>query len=644
MATSDAGTVHPVTKRLLDAGITSAAVIDDAYNAPVPDDLHSEISLFWAEIIRNVDALNELRGIDPDFEDDSDFDEELIKRLWTKTLNGGLSDLEEPCKTFLFPRQIERLSELSLLVRNLDGIGIAPILLGTGDDLPNEQLKLFFLDFFLGPDPMPSNQAAVEEAIEQLVQGRSTNPSIQASINKAKQIIGAYDDPFIVLMSDKDGVQRARSRFRIETGLIEGMFDYAAKDELGRENDLHLKLGISAVGLPVRHDIQSFVNALETSITEASREFMLRVKGLTFEDYLYVYSLRLRTDAHPLGDYMSWLYRSLLGHLVMDHDGVIQARNKLDGIDMEVYVPLKRAPSPDLAEIYRLSLTEPAPPSKPTHLRLGDLYVKGAEEVLLVINADCDLIHSPQSPSRPFPTNLSILLHPGRLANVDERPDPRFKVTELFVLEEQAYKIVWNHERVITKTYGEVEEWLKCEGYSKKGRLIAPHALEIQHHFVASLTRVGMPVAPPLARPATVRVLGKNEDGTLEQLGEDISRGVVIDNERFRFTVEGFKEILDRVGEGIRHYKALLESPDTKQRRLARLRGSIDKLEALLEDRAEWFELIETCHVMPNQNGNQLGSKGIFQVFCRPDLESAEGLIAFNLILNEWQSQENPSG
>ena len=643
MAATDAVPLHPVTKRLLDAGITSAVVIDDAYNVPAVDDLRAEIPLFWAEIIRNEDALNELRGIDPDFEDDSDFDEELIERLWAETLNGGLSNLEEPCTAILFPRQIERLSELSYLIRNLKEIGIIPILMGTGDDLPSEQLRLFFLDFFLGPDPLPSNQAAVEAAIEQLMQGRSTNPSIQASIDKAKQIIAVYDDPFIVLMSDKEGVQRARSRFRMETGLIEGMFDYAAKEELGRENDLHLKLGLSAVGLPVRHDIQRFVNALETSLKRASEDFILRVKGLSFEDYLYVYSLRLRTDAHPLGDYMSWLYRSLLGHLVMDHDGVLQARNKLDEIDMEAYVPLKRAPSPDLAEIYRLSLTEPAPSSIPKQLRLGDLYVKGTEDVLLIINADCDLIHSPHSPSRPFPADMSILLHPGRLTALDTRPDSRFKVTELFVLDGQPYRIVWNHEEVITKTYSEVEEWLNCEGYSKKGRLIAPHALEIQHHFAASLTRVGMPVAPPLARPTTLRVFGRNEDRTLEQLGEDILRGVVIDNERFRFTVEGFKEVLERVGEGIKHYTALIEAPDTKTRRLSRLRGSIDKLGAMLEDRAEWFELIEASHGMPNQNGSQLGSKGIFQVFCRPDLESAEGLIVFNLILDEWQDQENAS-
>lgn len=641
MTTSDAGTMHPVTKRLLEVGITRAVVIDDAFDPLSLDDFRAEIADFWAGIFRDEEALAELRDLKPGLDSEEDIDEELINELWERTLKEELSSLSAPCKTVLFQRQLESHSELARLVANLSRIDVSPILIGTEEELPTDELKLVFLDFFLGPDPTPTGPEAVEQAIQGIVSGDTPeHASIRASMNKAGEILEQFDDAFIVLMSSKDGVEHARSKFREATGLIEGMFDYASKEQLAQEKDLHLRLGLSAAGLPVRHDIQRFISALETSVKAASTDFITRIKSLSFEDYSYINSLSLRTEGHPLGDYMSWLYKSLLAHLVHNHGQVIDAQKKLDSIDIEKYVPLKRSPSLDLADVYRLALTEPGP-SDAGHLRLGDLYVRDAQDVLLVVNADCDLVYSPHSPSRPFPAELSILLYPGCLTQVDGRAAREAKVTDLFLLEGEAFKIVWNHGGVITKKYNEVEDWLNSEGYAKKARLIAPHALEIQHHFAASLTRVGMPVAPPLARPGTVRVLGKNEDGTLEQLGEDISRGVVIDNERFRFTVEGFKEILERVGEGIRHYTALLESPDTNRRRLARLRGSIGKLEELLADRAEWFELIETSHVMPNQNGNQLGSKGIFQVFCRPDLESAEGLIAFNLILDEWESQES---
>ena len=158
---------------------------------------------------------------------------------------------------------------------------------------------------------------------------------------------------------------------------------------------------------------------------------------------------------------------------------------------LQEFVPLKRAPSTSLADMYRLSLTEPAPSADGQHLRLGDLYVQGTQNALLVINADCDLVHSSQSPSRQFRPDMSILLLPGCLTPVDESPKQGFKVTQLFGLDGQAYKIVWRHERLITKKYGEVVKWLTCEGFVKKARLTAAHALEIQHHFAASLTRVG---------------------------------------------------------------------------------------------------------------------------------------------------------
>ena len=634
MATSDAGPMHPVTKRLLEAGITSAVVIDDAFDPLSLDDLRAEIGDFWAGIAREEDALAELRVMKPDLESEEDIDEELINELWELTLRGELSSLSVHCKTILFQRQLEGHSELATLVANLSNVGVTPILIGTDEDLPDDELKLFFLDFFLGADPAPAGPAAVEQAIQHLVTGTPEHPSILASMDKAREILAKFDDAFIVLMSSKDGAEHARNKFREVTGLIEGMFDYASKEQLARERDLHLKLGLSAAGLPVRHDIQRFINALETSVKEASGEFITRIKSLSFEDYSYINSLSLRTEGHPLGDYMSWLYKSLLAHLVHNHGQVIEAQKQLDSIDIKKYVPLKRSPSLDLADIYRLALTEPGP-SEPGHLRLGDLYVRDAQDVLLVVNADCDLIYSSHSPSRPFPAELSILLHPGRLTQVDGRASREAKVTNLFFLEGEAFKIVWDHDRVITKKYSEVESWLHCEGYCKKARLIAPHALEIQHHFAASLTRVGMPVAPPLPRPATVQVFGKNEDGTLAKLGADIPQGVVVDQNGFRFTAEGFNEVLERVAEGVTHYTALRDSYDSSHARFERLGRNIERLESLLSDCAEWFAIVEGSSDMPGENGKQLGSNGIFQAFSTPHLEATECIIALNLISDE---------
>ena len=83
-----------------------------------------------------------------------------------------------------------------------------------------------------------------------------------------------------------------------------------------------------------------------------------------------------------------------------------------------------------------------------------------------------------------------------------------------------------------------------------------------------------MPVAPPFPRPATIQVFGKNEDETWKNLGADIPQGVVLDQEGFRFTKEGFREILDMVDEGISHYTAIRDSCGVGQ---SRPRRSWDK-------------------------------------------------------------------
>ena len=128
----------------------------------------------------------------------------------------------------------------------------------------------------------------------------------------------------------------------------------------------------------------------------------------------------------------------------------------------------------------------------------------------------------------------------------------------------------------------------------------------------------------------------KKEDRTLVKLRADIPRGVVIDREGFRFTVEGFNNLLERVGEGIKHYTKLRESYDESNSRYDRLGKNIERLEALLQDCGEWFTLIESSNGMPKENGIKLGSSGIFQVFRTPNLETAECIIALNLVSDEW--------
>ena len=118
MTTMDDTQTHPVAKRLQDAGITRAAVIDDAYNAPDLEDLRVEIGDLWAAIERDDTALSELHAINPDIEIQEDIDEALIGSLWARALEDEQSSLLALCRSLLFSRQLERRAELVGLVDN----------------------------------------------------------------------------------------------------------------------------------------------------------------------------------------------------------------------------------------------------------------------------------------------------------------------------------------------------------------------------------------------------------------------------------------------------------------------------------------------------------------------------------------------
>ena len=248
MTTKEALPTHPVTERLWGAGIRSVVVIDDAYNRPVLEDLRLEVGDFWAEIVRDEVALAELRSIKPGLNSEDDIDEEVIDQLWAQTLKEEQSALLRPCRNVLFSRQLQAQSELVVFVDNLVRIGITPIRLGISDDLPRRRAEVVLFGFHLGVECYSSWTGGCRGCHQQACRRYAEDPAIQASINKAKQILQEFDDAFIILMSSKEGVERARDSFRRQTGLIGGMFDYVDKKHLANERGAVFEIRILGSG------------------------------------------------------------------------------------------------------------------------------------------------------------------------------------------------------------------------------------------------------------------------------------------------------------------------------------------------------------------------------------------------------------
>ncbi len=519
---------HPLAKRLRQAGITKVAIIDDAYDAPTVGIFDGgEIDDFWGKIERDPDMLKELQDFKSDIQDSEDIDDEVINSLWNTRKN--LKKLSEPCKKNLFVNRLQMLNDVDAISEHLRTLGLEAITIGSEDELPEQPpIKFIFLDYALDPtDKENLGKMATEKAKE-----------IYSRVEKDAE------KPFIVLMSDKLDAEAQQEAFRKDSKLLGGLFGFLPKEDLLNQEKLYINLETLAIDMPARHDIQHFVEALEESVEDASKTFIDRIMELSFEDYANIQWLGLQQDGQPLGDYMLWLYKSYLAHLVHNNDKVLAEQKRLNELYFDKFYPSQNAPSPRLAEIYRYALTEPGieelgphpravQPSEEPYLHLGDIFINDTKrEVLMVINAECDLAFAPEA-NRDFPHELSILLLPGILQSLYENPKPNLVCTELFNHNSKAYRIAWYHKRAISKKYKDVWSWLSSEGYSRISRLCLPHALEVQHIFAANLTRIGMPIKPPFYRNADVELYGADEYGMCRMLfDEPIQGGASIVNRK----------------------------------------------------------------------------------------------------------------
>jgi hypothetical protein len=538
-------------------GIETALIIDDAYDPVVRDEYQNEIAEFWDRIIRDDESMAQLRQLKPGIAASEEIDDELLGKLWED--RGKLPPkLQPPVKDILFANKIQKRAPLDELAEHLRRFSIRPDLLGSEEPLPEQPYKLVFLDYFLG----------IENDVNAV--GIATNRAGDI-YHRSKEDAGK---PFIVLMSSSPDADAAKENFRKASGLLAGLFGYVPKGDLKDLEKLRLKLTSWALGLPARHDIQRFVEAMETAVKEAVDPFVSRLRGLALEDYVNIQWLSLQPDGHPLGDYMVWLYKSLLGHLVHGDNKVQEQQKMLDGMSFDKFLPAQGRASIQLADLYRCAITEPgvedvgAHPRSPAgsmepYLRLGDLFFKPrSKEVLLVINAACDLAYSPGA-ERKFPRDHAVLFARGTAGPLDEDPKPNCPKTEPFSHEGKVIRLTWDPKRVIAHDYGVVWDWLKKEKFARVARLGIAYALEVQQAFASNLTRVGMPVKPP-GWHVDVDVYC---DGGLGQpplqLGESLHDGAFIMRTssngkeliQFVLTVECVTSILNLLDDAIAQYR-----------------------------------------------------------------------------------------
>jgi hypothetical protein len=570
--------------------IKKAAVIDDAFD----DVMEGEISFSTFREFMQVSneenkleaALTKLNVTFPNvtgWDDDSQEYIEFLKVLW---MNRNDSDLE-PLVNIpeLFAAKISKLEQVEELCRNIEeqNIEIQKFASTLSDLTVFEQGEFvyIFIDYRLGT----SND---EEAVKR---AKKVAQDIYDICPKEKR-------PVTILMSADPNVdERVKEDFRKEA-MLEGVIRFSPKSDLIDKSKISLLMRAYSEEFSSNHQLQEYIRSLIGAAKVAQEEFEKEVTALRIEDYEFIQNSVLQSQQHPLGDYLAWLYGSHWAHLLFKNTDLKEKQAEIDKVISQKLPLHHTVPSEKLSEIFMTALFERDFDQVTYHpwegmiklpyLHLGDLFTKaGSKDVYMVVNPQCDL-------ERPKEKNKgqSILLIPGELESLEENlVDVEIK-TDYFLFDDKRNRIVWNLRYLKSIPYDKFDEWIQEKEVERKFRLRLPFALDIQQQYTSNMSRVGLPVAPPLSRSITMEVLIKKSDGTVATIMGESKEYAFLPltrepKENVRLTL---KFALDFKAAIIGEHEAMIRLKGTYSEGVPKaLDNAIRKMESVLESFDEWF-------------------------------------------------------
>lgn len=529
-----------ITRKLREKGIKALALVDDAYDPFNPKEVaDQQVETFWSALQNRRDPAHEQvsrefaefsESADVRVETPEDIDADVLRQLWDSraTYPALRPHLDDLFSTKLGKRrQVDRISALLNDVCTDEGERVVEVrtLASDGDVIEKlEGSKLVFLDYHMGAD---DNPGAREEAITRAKE-------ITEQIYKRY----APDElPLVILMSSSESVKKEQDQFRRDTKWLNGLFYCVTKQDLEDAGKIGINLGTWLERLEEGKKIQQFVNTVETSLRSAVDGFVESMSNLSLEDYACVQSFSLKPDGQPLGEYMLWLFNSYLGRLAFESDvNVNEQQEVMDRIEFD-RIPLNQLmPSPELIEMYdsavfnkhvgdisrHPSLAESDGTTAPgaacavgplmPYLRLGLLFVNGDQrEVMMVINADCDLAYTPDGSRQPIPV---VSLIGGELHEIKNSTDVlKEPKTEFFKVNDRTFHIQWHLKKTVFFDFAKVLSGLESAGYKPYALMRAPYALEVQRAYSTHFARIGLPVAPPMTHEVQIEIFRRDNDG-----------------------------------------------------------------------------------------------------------------------------------
>ena len=407
----------------------------------------------------------------------------------------------------------------------------APVTQGTASPHPVGDIDFVFLDHVLGP-----GASLVESE-------RSKSRSLEVArevLSRAKEL---DKRPIMVLMSSRDPSEDEKREFRQKLDWAGDAFYFVSKREFKDGKMLFLRLAALKQRRQLGDGAQRFAEEIQDAVVRAAGNLSQAVYGLRTEDYVLIHALSLREEGEPLGDYMLWLFGAFVGkELFEKNTEVRRARRHLDELQSRELLPFHLEPSSALREMYDAALyadvgTIPSAFAKAPYgeglrwkriknapLLLGHIFRSGKNGVWAVMNAACDLAGRPGEDEKtrgslylPKP-NLSIVLMRGHLVAIDEPTAHKGARTDLYEEGGRAHWIKWDVKHVEAVPYRDIDQWVRKTGAVLAKRLRAEHALYLQREFASEMTRVGLPVSPPIPQKTQGALYVRSSDGGCERL------------------------------------------------------------------------------------------------------------------------------
>lgn len=508
-----------------------AAVVDDAFDNVDKEEVRISDYLEFYQVVNEFGAFDEIiqeLGLEPPIISDDDSSEELasfLQKLWEHRDEPKLRQL---LVDGLFADKFSKLSSVESICQNLEKHNLTVERFGSRVEdysiFSSGEFVYIFIDYNLGYKP---GKEAIENAKK-----------------KVKAIYDACPDnnkPITILMSSMPEVAAQKDKFQIESGMVEGVFRFSAKDALINADLFKLLVRAYKEEFEKNHSLQNYINSLAKAANEALEIFQKEVRMLRIDDYVFIQNSALLDQAQPLGDYLAWLYGSHWANLLLRNSDLKKQQSVIDKVLSRTPPLHHEIPSTQVSDIYMSALFEDelSPiayhplesqgplTDKPTsalaklpYLHLGDLFTKKDETIVwMVLNAQCDLERANEAAKE-----RSIFLVQGVLHKLNKIPLEAHYKTEFFKFNGNQYRIAWEVKKVLSIPHNEFEAWQKQNNYERHHRLRLPFALEIQQAFSASVTRVGLPVSPPFAQDLRLEVVFRAFNGSVGVLLQSNSK------------------------------------------------------------------------------------------------------------------------